>query len=334
MSGDFGPKVIVPASIKSLLLDSTLKIFLVGDPIKISKFIKKDYKNIKNRIKIIPTESIISNDINLLQAIRKKNKSSMKIAIELVKSGKASACISAGNTKILTGLSKLLLKPLKNIKRPALISYIPNCKKSYTLILDLGANIKCSSNMLIQFAIMGSIFSKYIFNISNPRVALLNIGKEINTGLNSIQNAANFLKKYSKINYTGYIEGNDILNGKIDVLVCNGFVGNVMLKTMEGIIKMNLTYLKDIYYKERNYWFFKKKENSFKKKILKKISHFNPDYYNGAFLLGLQKIVVKSHGAANKRAFFIAIQKASQIIKKQILEKISIRLDNVLPKNK
>lgn len=332
MGGDFGPCVTVPASIKALSLNTKMYVFLVGDPKKILLSLSGLSFNIKNRLKIIPATSVITNNINFSHAVRNSSGSSMRIALELVKSGKAQACISAGNTGLLMALSKILIKPIEKIDRPALMTILPNTKKTKTLILDLGANINCNSNILIQFAMMGSILSEKIFNLKSPRVALLNIGKETNKGLDSIKDAARFLKKCSTINYIGYIEANDLLSGKTDVLVCDGFVGNIMLKTMEGSIKMFLSTIDSCSKRKKERWWIKIIMNVFKNSLSKYLYYLNPEQYNGSCLLGLKDIVIKSHGAANTNAFFVAIQQAEKIVMCKFPELISQRLSTVLPK--
>lgn len=330
MGGDFGPCVTVPASIKALLSNSKMQLILVGDPKKILLYLSSFRFSLKNRLKIIPTTSIIDNNISLAKAIRNSNGSSMRIALELVQQGQAQACISAGHTGVLMALSKILIKPLKKIERPALMTIIPNKKNKKTLILDLGANINCNSNMLVQFAIMGSILFEQIFNLNHPKVALLNIGKEISKGLNNIKEAAKILKKYSKINYIGYIESNDLLSGKTDVLVCDGFVGNVMLKTMEGSIKIFLSIL-EYFGKRKNEKFWIKIIMKFlNKELFDYLYYFHPDQYNGSCLLGLKNIVIKSHGAANKNAFFFAIKQAEKAIICKIPDLISKKFEKIL----
>lgn len=329
MGGDFGPCITVPASIKALLSNSKMHIFLVGDPKKILISLEGIDFNLKNRLQIIPSKSVIKNDVNFSHAIRHSYGSSMRIALELVQSGRANACISAGNTAVLMALSKILIKPLDAIYRPALMTVIPNKKRKKTLILDLGANINCNSEILVQFAIMGSILAKKIFNLNKPRVSLLNIGKETNKGLDNIKNAAKMLKKYSKskINYIGYIEANDLLSGKTDVLVCDGFVGNVMLKTMEGSIKMFFS-LSQACIKEK--WWIKFIMNLCNNILYKYFYFLNPDQYNGACLLGLKDIVIKSHGSANQNAFFVAIKQAEKIVMHKIPELISKHFKTIL----
>lgn len=333
MGGDFGPSVTVPASLQALISNSELDLLLVGIPDDITPFLTKADPSLLERIRIIPAESVIASDMRASQAIRASKGSSMRVALELIKSGDAQACVSAGNTGALMGLAKLVVKPLEGIERPALMSVLPNQQRSKTVVLDLGANVECDSTMLVQFAVMGSVMAEQVVGISNPRVALLNIGEEESKGLDNIREAAAILKKTTSINYIGYLEGNDLLTGKTDVMVCDGFVGNVTLKTMEGVIRMFLSLLKSSGEGGKKAWWLKWLGRILQKKLLKRFSHLNPDQYNGACLLGLRGIVIKSHGGANQRAFAVAIEQAVQAVQRQVPQRIAARLEAVLPKS-
>jgi glycerol-3-phosphate acyltransferase PlsX len=257
----------------------------------------------------------------------------MRVALELIKSGDAEACVSAGNTGALMGLAKMIVKPLEGIERPALMTVLPNQQRTKTVVLDLGANVECDSTMLVQFAVMGSVMAEEVIGISNPRVALLNIGEEESKGLDNIRGAAVILKNTPAINYIGYLEGNDLLTGKTDVMVCDGFVGNVTLKTMEGVIRMFLSLLKSSGEGGKKAWWLKWLGRILQKKLAKRFGHLNPDQYNGACLLGLRGIVIKSHGGANQRAFAVAIEQAVQAVQRQVPTRIAARLKAVLPKS-
>lgn len=331
MGGDFGPNITVPATIQAMSSNKEMNVFLVGDMRKISLELKNVDFSIKNRIKIIPTKLVVQDEANLFKSIRYSHGSSMRVALELVKFGKAQACISAGNTSVLMALSKILIKTIKKINRPALMAMMPNKKNKKTLVLDLGANINCNSSVLIQFAIMGSAVSKKIFNIKNPKISLLNIGQEINKGLDNIKQAAKFLKNHPNVNYIGYLEAHDVLSGNTDVLVCDGFVGNIMIKTMEGVVKTFFSILNIFETKKNEKWWKKIIIYLDKKKLSKYFYYLNPDQYNGACLLGLKKIVIKSHGSANQKAFFIAIKKAEQTIICDIPNLISKSMSTILP---
>lgn len=333
MGGDFGPPVTVPASLQALASNSELNLLLVGCPDAIMPFLAKASRSLAERIRIIPSESVIASDMQASQAIRASKGSSMRMALELIKIGSAQACVSAGNTGALMGLAKIMVKPLDGTERPALMSVLPNQQYSKTVVLDLGANVECDSTMLVQFAVMGAVMAEQVVGISNPRVALLNIGEEESKGLDSIREAAGILKNTPLINYVGYLEGNDLLTGKTDVMVCNGFVGNAMLKTTEGVIRIFLSLLQSSGESDRKAWWLKWLRWVIQKKLLKSFSHLDPDHYNGACLLGLRGIVIKSHGGASQRAFTVAIEQAMRAVQQQVPQRIAARLKAVLPKS-
>lgn len=333
MGGDFGPTVTVPAALQALASHSQLVLLLVGDPDIISSFLAKADSSLLGRVQVIPAESVIASDAKPSQAIRNSRGSSMRVALELVKEGKAQACVSAGNTGALMGLAKLLLKPLDGIERPALMTVLPHQQHGKTVVLDLGANVDSDSEMLVQFAVMGAVMAEEVLEISQPRVALLNIGQEETKGLETIRAASAVLRASPQINYIGYLEGNDLLTGKTDVLVCDGFVGNVTLKTMEGVVRMFLSLLKSSGEGKKRAWWLKWLGRWIQKRLAKRFGHLNPDQYNGACLLGLRGTVIKSHGAANQRAFAVAIEQAEQAVRKQVPERIAARLDAVLARS-
>ncbi|WP_072032488.1 MULTISPECIES: phosphate acyltransferase PlsX [Xenorhabdus] len=334
MGGDFGPRIIVPAALQALASNPRLKLLLVGDPETISPLLANKNAELLGRLQIIPAEHVVANDVKPSQAIRSSHGTSMRIALNLVKSGEAQACVSAGNTGVLMGLAKLMLKSIEGIERPALVTVIPNLKQQKTVVLDLGANINCNSRMLVQFAIMGAVMAEDVAGANNPRVALLNIGEEESKGLDNIREAAMILRNSNLINYIGYVEGNELLTGKTDVLVCDGFAGNVTLKTMEGAIRVVLSLVKSPDgQKKKSSWLVKIFRKFLLKQIAKRFGHLNPDQYNGATLLGLRGIVIKSHGAANEYAFKAAIEQAVKAVEKRVPERIAARLDAVLPKS-
>ena len=331
MGGDFGPSVTVPAALQALNSNSQLTLLLVGDPDAITPLLAKADFEQRSRLQIIPAQSVIASDARPSQAIRNSRGSSMRMALELVKEGRAQACVSAGNTGALMGLSKLLLKPIEGIERPALVTVLPHQQKGKTVVLDLGANVDCDSTMLAQFAVMGSVLAEDVVGINNPRVALLNIGEEETKGLDSIRDAAEILKQVPSINYIGYLEANELLTGKTDVLVCDGFTGNVTLKTMEGVVRMFLSLLKSQGEGKKRSWWLILLKRWLQKSLTRRFSHLNPDQYNGACLLGLRGSVIKSHGAANQRAFSVAIEQAVQAVQRQIPQRIAARLESLYP---
>lgn len=333
MGGDFGPCVTVPAALQALVSHSEIILLLVGDPDILTPLLAKADSSLLERLQVVPAESVIASDARPAQAIRNSRGSSMRVALELVKEGRAQACVSSGNTGALMGLATLLLKPLDGIKRPALMTVLPHQQKGKTVILDLGANVDSDSAMLVQFAVMGSVMAEEVLGIANPRVALLNIGHEEHKGLESIRDAALSLKALPQINYIGYLEGNDLLTGKTDVLVCDGFAGNITLKTMEGVVRMFLSLFKSSEEGKKRSWWLTLLGRWMKKRLVRRFGHLNPDQYNGACLLGLRGTVIKSHGAANQHAFAVAINQAEQTVRRQVPERIAARLDAVLARS-
>ncbi|MDQ7016944.1 MAG: phosphate acyltransferase PlsX, partial [Gammaproteobacteria bacterium] len=256
---------------------------------------------------------------------RKKRDSSMRVAINLVKSGEVDACVSAGNTGALMATARYVLKTLPGIDRPAIISTLP-AVGGHTHMLDLGANIDSSAEHLYQFAVMGSVLSHSLDNIAKPKVGLLNIGEEEIKGNEQVKQAAKLLAN-SNLNYIGFVEGNDIFNGRVDVVVCDGFVGNVSLKTCEGVAKMIANAMKE----EFNRSWFTRLLGLFSLPVLKSLKkRIDPRRYNGASLLGLQGIVIKSHGGADALAFANAVEIAIEEVANAIPDRIHKHLETHL----
>ena len=319
MGGDIGPRITIPASILALENDPELSLVLFGDSQKISPLLNNCSQSVLERIQVQHCSSVIENNQGISYALRHSKGTSMRLALESVQRGEAQGCVSAGNTAALMGLSKILLQPLQGIARPALISLIPTIDGEKSVMLDLGANIECSAENLYQFAIMGAIFAETRLNLVYPRIGLLNIGIEEIKGHQSIRDTANLLQKSTALNYVGFIEGDVLLNGKADVIVSDGFAGNVALKTLEGTVRNLLSLFKD------------KANSRFIKLILawifrfvfkQRLKRINPDEYNGASLIGLKAVVVKSHGSANVNAFAHAIADAAFQARQQLPEKI------------
>ncbi|XKM13172.1 phosphate acyltransferase PlsX [Orbaceae bacterium ac157xtp] len=327
MSGDFGPRVVVPAALKAIKHHSNLHLILVGDPAKIGAFLPESY----SQISVVESTHLITNEMKPAYAIKHSQGTSMRLALELVKLDKAQACVSAGNTGALMGLSKILLHAIQGIDRPALVSMLPVLNGKHVVVLDLGANVECDSEMLVQFALMGEILAKATLAIEHPRVALLNIGEEEAKGLDCIRLAASSLKASDQINFIGYLEANDLLTGKTDVLVCDGFSGNVMLKTLEGTVRVFLSSVSNL--STSKSIFANCFSGGWQKKMIKNFGHLDPNRYNGACLLGLQSIVIKSHGSADESSFLAAIEHAITAIKHQIPERIATSLSSALSKS-
>ena len=322
MGGDIGPRITIPASLLALENDPELSLILFGDSQQISPLLNNCSQSVLERIQVQHCSSVIENNQGISYALRHSKGTSMRLALESVQRGEAQGCVSAGNTAALMGLSKILLQPLQGIARPALISLIPTIDGEKSVMLDLGANIECSAENLYQFAIMGAIFSEARLNLVYPRIGLLNIGIEEIKGHQSIRDAANLLQKSTALNYVGFIEGDVLLNGKADVIVSDGFAGNIALKTLEGTVRNLLSLFKDKvnsrFIKPILAWFFR---FVFKQRY-KRLKRINPDEYNGASLIGLKAVVVKSHGSANVNAFAHAIADAAFQARQQLPEKI------------
>lgn len=333
MGGDFGPTITVPAVLRALDSFPKLQIYLVGLPEQIAPFLAKAEPALRQRIVLITATSVIASDATISQAIRTSKGSSMRMAIELVKEGRASACVSAGNTGALMGLATHLLQPLSGIERPALMTLLPNSQQGKTLLLDLGANVQANSEMLVQFALMGVVYSQQILQVANPRIALLNIGLEENKGQPAIKQASEILQTSEMLNYIGYLEGNDLLTGNAEIIVCDGFSGNVALKTMEGILRILVASDKSESGTGRQSWINRIMMRIIKHRLSKHFGQFNPDYFNGATLLGVNGIVIKSHGSARVNAFDAALNQAVMAVVGDIPLNISKGLQAVLARS-
>lgn len=333
MGGDFGPRITIPASIQALEQDPMLDILLFGDSQQILPYLANLPHSLRQRITLQHCKLVIKHEQGLSHALRHSKGSSMRLALEAVSRQQAQACVSGGDTAVLMGLAKVLLQPLPDIQRLALAANIPTIHAKQSIMLDLGANIDCSAETLLQFAQMGAILAENSFNLVYPRVALLNIGIEELKGLKNIREAAKLIQQQTQLNYIGYLEGDRLLNNDADVIVCDGFAGNIALKTLEGTAKNLFSLLKH----SSNTHLFEVKPNLKKwlfvcgqhllKKYFSQLRLFNPDQYNGASLLGLKSVVVKSHGSANQAAFLYAIQQAIWQVRSEIPNKILVGLN-------
>ncbi|VAW46120.1 Phosphate:acyl-ACP acyltransferase PlsX (EC 2.3.1.n2) [hydrothermal vent metagenome] len=324
MGGDHGLSVTVPASLDALNSFSDIHIVLVGKEDLINTELAK-HSHDSSRLSIQHAEQIVEMDELPSDALRKKKQSSMRVALNLVKDDQAQACVSAGNTGALMATAKFVLKMLPDIERPALCTTMPTMK-GHVHVLDLGANIGCTGEQLAQFAMMGSVLAQAVDDNALPKVGLLNIGAEEMKGHQRIKDAHKLLQT-PEINYIGYLEGDDIFKGNVDVVACDGFDGNIALKASEGVAKMISFYLKEAFSKNLltkvvaliAYPVLK----SFKNKV-------DPGRYNGAPLLGLRKIVIKSHGGADQTAYFHAISEARLEVKKNVPELISSEVSKLI----
>ena len=314
MSGERDPHASIDAAIQALDNDDALKFYLVGDEKKILDHFPRE---LMQRIEIIHTDEVVSMDESPVDALRKKKNSSMRLSVNLVSEGKADACVSSGNTGALMANAKYVLKTLPTIDRPAFMKAIPT-KGDYTYMLDLGANSTCTAEQLYQFALMGNVVAREIKGISSPKVALLNIGEEEIKGHEMIKEASLLLEE-SSINYVGYLEGNDIVENKADVIVTDGFTGNIAIKAMEGTIELMTSVLKQSLIDESN-----DESASGGSKYALDIfkSSIDPRKHNGAFLVGLNGIVIKSHGSSDSYGYYHAILTAVNEVKKEIIPKL------------
>ena len=305
MGGDHGAHVTVPAALDYLRRGKDVNVILVGQQEVISAELRKLKADAEPGLAVQHASEVVGMDEPPATALRGKKDSSMRVAVNLVKDGTAHACVSAGNTGALMAISRFVLKTLPDIERPAICSMLPSLH-GYTYVLDLGANVDCTAEHLLQFAVMGSTLVSSVENKPRPSIGLLNIGTEDIKGNEIVKVAAELLRA-SGLNFYGNVEGDDIYKGTTDVVVCDGFVGNVALKASEGLAKMLSIYLRDEF--NRNVLtrlagvMALPVLNAFKRRA-------DPRLYNGASLLGLRGIVVKSHGAADRLSFRVAIGRA------------------------
>lgn len=327
MGGDHGLPITVPAALKVLAKYPDLHLTLVGDEKELTLALKSHTYDI-NRLSIQHASQRVEMDEPPAQALRLKKDSSMRVAINLVKEGKADACVSAGNTGALMVTARFVLKTLPGIDRPAIISTFPtqNPHKNVRL-LDLGANVDSSAQHLVQFAVMGSVLASALDNIANPKVYLLNIGEEEIKGNEQVKQTAQLLTDTNLVNFAGYLEGDAIHHGDADVVVTDGFVGNVTLKTTEGVAMFISGLLKQAFMRNG----LTKIIGLMAKPVLKSaLKRIDPAQYNGATFIGLQGTVIKSHGGANIKAFAHAIEEAIAGAEKNIPERIRHKVAQLL----
>ncbi len=316
MSGDLGAEVVVRAAYASLQKYSNIELFLVGDQDVLQDLVTR-IVGVEPRLRIVNASEIVEMDDAPAESIRKKKDSSMRVAIDLVRSGETQACVSAGNTGALMATAKFVLKMLPGIDRPAIIAELP-CTGGSVHMLDLGANTVCTADHLFQFAVMGSIVTSDIADIEAPRVALLNIGAEDSKGNDTVKSAASMLAA-SSLNYIGFIEGSELFSGKADVVITDGFTGNVAIKTMEGTVSLMSYFLRREF---ESSWYARLAAMVARPVLRRFIQDADSRNYNGATLVGLNGIVIKSHGGADSYAFQHAIDTAIVEVRKQVPQQI------------
>lgn len=319
MGGDHGPSVTLPACQHFLAQHTDAHLILVGLADQLASFSHP-------RASIVAASEVVTMDDPLEIALRRKKDSSMRVAISQVKGGQAQAAVSAGNTAALMAISRYILKTIDGIERPAIASQLPNATGGATTVLDLGANVDCTAEHLLQFAVMGSALVSVLNGKESPTVGLLNIGEEVIKGNEVIKQAGELLRSAAQagdLNFVGNVEGNDIFKGGVDLIVCDGFVGNVALKTSEGLVTMFASFLRA----------------EFSRNILTKLAavaassvlgafkkRFDHRRYNGAALLGLRGLVFKSHGSADELAFGYALNRAYDAARNKLADRVQARI--------
>ncbi len=305
MGGDRGAEVVVPAALATLARDDSVVLILVGRPDVLEQAERAAGGDYGSRLSFKPASEVVGMDEPPAEALRRKKDSSMRVSIQLVKDGAADACVSAGNTGALMAMARYVLKTLPGIDRPAIISAVPGVEGP-TYMLDIGANVGCAAHHLVQFACMGSVIAKDMLGADRPRVGLLNIGQEDIKGNEVIREAGALLAK-SGLNYVGFVEGDGIFHADVDVVVSDGLVGNVAIKTMEGVAKLIGSFLKEEFHRNR----LRELQGLAAQSALEAIrARVDPRRYNGASLVGLNGVVLKSHGGADEVAFETAVRTA------------------------
>jgi glycerol-3-phosphate acyltransferase PlsX len=324
MSGDSGAPELIPGALHALNHDPDLELILVGQPAVIEPALAHAPAAVRARASIQPAASIVGMSEHPREAIRKRKDSSMRIAVDLVKEGRAGAMVSAGYTGALTAISHFVLKTLGPVERAPIMSAVPARNGGHTHMLDLGANTKASATQLAQFATMGSIVARDVYAIDKPRVGLLNIGEEETKGHEVVQEAHELIRA-SGVNYLGFVEGNNIFDGSVDVVVTDGFTGNVALKSMEGLAKLIVEQLRTEFTRDLP----SKLSALLARPVLRRVGDkLDPRRYNGACMVGLTAVVVKSHGSADRVAFAQAVATAATAMRRGLPAAIDKALAN------
>ena len=325
MGGDHGPRVVVPAALEVAAEFSDVSLILVGSEPAIEAALKRTSSGSDERVSVRHASQSVEMDDPPSQVLRSKRDSSMRVALDLVREGTADACVSAGNTGALMATARFVLKTLPGIDRPAIISALPTVS-GHTHVLDLGANVESSSRHLFEFAVMGSELASAVDDNERPTVGLLNIGQEDIKGNEQVKEAARLLTA-SNLHYIGFVEGDDIYRGTANVVVCDGFVGNVALKSSEGVARMISNLIRDEFRRTLS----SRLVGILARPVLRKLAgRMDPRSYNGASFVGLRGIVIKSHGSADVVAFKRAIMEAVAEIRKNVPERISERIASLL----
>lgn len=323
MGGDFGPQVTVPAALAALVKYPQLELLLFGRERELMPLLADAGDAVRQRLNICNCEQVVSMGDKPAQALRGKKSSSMRLAIDSLKTHVADACVSAGNTGALMAIGCYVLKTSPGIDRPAICVSMPS-GSGHTYLLDLGANVDNCSEHLHQFALMGSVLSEVLDGVPEPRIALLNIGHEEIKGNEQVKFAAQLIGQDPRLNYSGYIEADRLLDGEADVIVCDGFVGNVALKAAEGTARLIALKARDVF----NSNLYTRALGWLVRPLLQKVQQqVNPESYNGAYFLGLQGVLVKSHGAASVAGFQRAIECAILQVENRMVDHLDHALE-------
>ncbi|MFA9462097.1 phosphate acyltransferase PlsX [Thiohalorhabdus methylotrophus] len=325
MGGDYGPSVVVPAALSALRDHADLELVLVGVEDSIQGALREHGLENEERVSVRPASQVVSSEDDVSQALRNKRDSSIHVGANLVKEAEVDGFVSAGNTGALMAISRLILKTLPGIDRPAIATFLPT-RDSRVLMLDLGANVDCNSDHLFQFAVMGEVAARAVYGVEEPTIGLLNIGEENIKG-NDVVKVAGQLLRDSEMNYIGNVEGRDIFTGKADVVVADGFVGNVALKTSEGTAELLGHFLRQAFSASWASKLAAFMAGRVLKDFKRKADHRE---YNGAMLLGLNGIVVKSHGSADSYAFSRAIEVAASEARHSVNRRITHEIQQML----
>ncbi|WP_404361922.1 phosphate acyltransferase PlsX [Marinobacter sp.] len=322
MSGDLGPAIVVSAALGAVNENKALSIMLVGSRHELEALLHLEHP----RIHIVEAADVVRMNERPSHALRHKQNSSMAVALQLVRDGRAQGCVSAGNTGALMAFGRSVLRMYPGIERPAITKLIPSLR-GRCHVLDLGANVDASAENLYQFAVMGSLMASALGNLQEPRVALLNVGEEEIKGNEQVKLASHMLAQSETLNYIGYVEGSDLFRDVADVVVCDGFVGNIALKTGEGVAGLMIELLEQAFTRGLYGRFVGWLARPILGRLLRLM---DPGRHNGASLLGLQGVVIKSHGNANERAMLAAIRQAVQEVQLEVPRRINERLDDLL----
>ncbi|MEZ5602981.1 MAG: phosphate acyltransferase PlsX [Burkholderiaceae bacterium] len=325
MGGDHGLSVTVPAALDFLKLVDDARLLLVGRKDAIDQALAKSRTVDSTRIEVRHASEVVAMDDPPATALRSKRDSSMRVAIELVKSGDADACVSAGNTGALMAISRFVLKMQPGIDRPAIATQLPNQTGGTTTMLDLGANVDCEPRHLLQFAVMGAALVTALEGKERPTVGLLNIGEEVIKGNDTVKQAGELLRE-STLDFRGNVEGNDIYEGTTDVVVCDGFVGNIALKTSEGLARMLGGFIREEYKRHVFTRLMALLSLPVLMRFRKRLDHRR---YNGASLVGLRGVVIKSHGSADAYAFEFALRRAYDAVRNGLVQRIEQALPRI-----